>query len=113
MSKESSHIAFQKGEEFLLFLENKGYSPKSIRIALEGVSCFWKNFSELNRSNLLSYKDFLIKNYKPTTVNLRIWAINLYTKFLSNIFSESEEKITKPRLSIEGISHLSCKGVFR
>ena len=106
-------MVFQKGEEFLLFLENKGYSPKSIRIALEGVSCFWKNFSELNRSNLLSYKDFLIKNYKPTTVNLRIWAINLYTKFLSNIFSESEEKITKPRLSIEGISHLSCKGVFR
>ena len=68
------------------------------------MSCFWKNFSELNRSNLLSYRDFLIKNYKPTTVNLRIWAINLYTKFLSNIFSESEEKIIKPRLSIEGIS---------
>ena len=104
MSKESSHIAFQKGEEFLLFLENKGYSPKSIRMAFEGVSCFWKNFSELSRSNLLSYRDFLIKNYKPTAVNLRIWAINLYTKFLSNIFSESEEKIIKPSLSIEGIS---------
>ena len=41
-------MAFQKGEEFLLFLKNKGYSPKSIRIALEGVSCFWKNSSEVN-----------------------------------------------------------------
>lgn len=67
------------------------------------MSCFWKNFSELNRSNLLSYRDLLNKNYKPTTVNLRIWAINLYTKFLSSIFSESEEKIIKPSLSIEGI----------
>ena len=103
MSKKSFHTILQKGEEFLLFLENKGYSPKSIRIVLEGVSCFWKNFSELNRANLLSYRDLLIKNYKPTTVNLRIWAINLYTKFLSSIFSESEEKIIKPGLSIEGI----------
>ena len=37
-------------------------------------------------------------------MNLRIWAINLYTKALSDIYSESEEKIIKPGLSIEGIS---------
>ena len=33
---------FKKEKSLLLFLENEGYSPKSIRIALEGVSCFWK-----------------------------------------------------------------------
>ena len=95
---------FQKQEEFLLFLEGKGYSQKSIRIALEGVSDFWKNFSELNRSNLLAYRSYLVGKMKPATVNLRVWAINLYTKFLSNIFTAAEDKIIKPKLQIPSIS---------
>lgn len=33
---------FKREKNFSLFLENKGYSPKSVRITLEGVSCFWK-----------------------------------------------------------------------
>ena len=103
-SKEIRTANFQKGDEFLLFLLNRGYSQKSINIAIEGVTDFWKRNSELSSSSLLSYRDFLIDNYKPATVNLRIWAINLYTKFLSRIFSSAEDKIIKPSLCIENIS---------
>ena len=54
MSKESSYTAFQKGEEFLLFLLNRGYSQKSINIAIESVTDFWKRNSGLS-SNIMGH----------------------------------------------------------
>lgn len=33
------------------------------------------------KKNLLSFKGFLIENYSPKTVNLRILAINKYLEF--------------------------------
>ena len=35
-----------------------------------------KIFDEVTKSNLLTYKGFLIENYQPKTVNLKIQAIN-------------------------------------
>lgn len=49
---------------------------------LFAVKQYHKNFSELSKINLQRYKIFLIENYKPQTVNLRIRAINFYLEFI-------------------------------
>ena len=37
---------------------------------------------EINKSNLLAYKGYLMETFKPKTVNLRLQAINKYLEFL-------------------------------
>ena len=39
---------------------------------------FLKNYGEVNKKNLLAYKGYLVENFKPQTVNLRLQGINKY-----------------------------------
>lgn len=43
---------------------------------------FNAHYKEVNKENLLSYKDYLIQNYSPATVNVRIIGLNKYLDFL-------------------------------
>ena len=72
------------------------------------------------KKNLLSYKGFLIENYSPKTVNLRILAINKYLEFnkldklklkmikvqqrtyLENVISDADYKFFKNKLKKDG-----------
>lgn len=49
---------------------------------LFAIKQFQKKFSEPSKINLQRYKVFLIENYKPQTVNLRLRAINCYLEFI-------------------------------
>ena len=44
---------------------------------------FNKHYNEVNKEQLLEYKDFLIQHYNPNTVNVRILAINKYLGYLN------------------------------
>lgn len=83
---------------------------------LFAVKQFHKKFIEISKINLQRYKIFLIENYKPQTVNLRLRAINCYLEFikkekwklsfikvqqkpfLENVISEADYNYFKKRL---------------
>ena len=46
------------------------------------VKYFLAHYKEFNRKNLLAYKGYLIENFKPQTVNLRLQGINKYLEFI-------------------------------
>ena len=45
------------------------------------VNDYFARHKVLNKKNLLLYKTYLIENFKPKTVNLRIQALNKYLEF--------------------------------
>ena len=45
------------------------------------VNYFLNHYKEVNKKNLLAYKGYLVENFKPQTVNLRLQGINKYLEF--------------------------------
>ena len=70
---------FSKFKEKLI-AEN--LSANTIRSYVYSVKSYLNSYEEQSTSNLLQYKDYLIKNCKSKTVNLRILAINKYLEFM-------------------------------
>ena len=84
------------------------------------VKYFYAKYKEINRKNLLAYKGYLMENFKPQTVNLRLQGINKYLEyikkdklkmkfvkvqqknFLENVISNEDYKFLKTRLKAEG-----------
>lgn len=95
-------------EKFEEYLREQGLSNNTILSYLYAVKQFNSKYSALTSKNLRDYKVFLIENYKPQTVNLRIRAINCYLEsiqkekwklsnvkvqqkpFLENVISEAD-----------------------
>lgn len=70
---------------FTLFekhLSHSNLSANTQSAYIFAVKQFHHKFSEVSRINLQRYKIFLIENYKPQTVNLRLRAINYYLEFI-------------------------------
>ena len=77
-------------------------------------------YKEVNRKNLLAYKGYLMENFKPQTVNLRLQGINKYLEFikkdklkmkfvkvqqknfLENVISNEDYKFLKAQLKADG-----------
>lgn len=84
------------------------------------VRYFTSHYGEANKKNLLAYKGYLVENYKPQTVNLRLQAINKYLEFakldrlkvkfvkvqqknfLENVISDADYRFLKARLKSDG-----------
>lgn len=69
-------------EKFKNYLLKENLSEKTITSYLWTVNYFNSAYLEVNKSNLLAYKGYLIETFKPKTVNLRLQAINKYLEFL-------------------------------
>ncbi len=54
------------------------------------VQYFLNHYGEVNKKNLLAYKGYLVENFKPQTVNLRLQGINKYLEFTKTRETESE-----------------------
>lgn len=94
--------------EFEEYLRDQGLSQNTIISYVYAIRQFESMYSTLTKRNLREYKVFLIENYKPQTVNLRIRAINCYLEsiqkekwkiasvkvqqkpFLENVISEAD-----------------------
>jgi len=63
-------------------LKKKELSQNSISSYLYTVNYFLNNY-DLAAESLLEYKGYLVDNFKPKTVNLRIQALNSYFKFIN------------------------------
>ena len=84
------------------------------------VNYIERTYKEFNKKNLLAYKGYLVENFKPQTVNLRLQAINKYLEFikqdklklrfikvqqknfLENVISNADYKFLKSSLLNDG-----------
>ena len=69
-------------QEFKNYLEKSNFSKNTVDSYYFAVNQFYQQYDSMNKQNLKNYKIWLVENYKPKTVNLRIRAINCYLDFL-------------------------------
>ena len=69
-------------EKFEMHLRQGNMADNTIAAYKYAVNDFNGRYKELNKKNLLLYKTYLIENFKPKTVNLRIQALNKYLDYL-------------------------------
>lgn len=97
-------------------LHKEGASNNTIISYSWTVNDFYKRYETLTFTNLLKYKEYLIKNNAPETVNIRCLALNRYLTtikrntlklkvvkiqrkpFVENVISEADYKYLKKRL---------------
>lgn len=107
-------------ETFEEYLRDLNLSQNTITSYLYAVKQYHGRYSCITRKNLRDYKMFLIENYKPQTINLRIRAINCYLEsikkenwkipsikvqqkpFLENVISEADYLYFKNCLRNDG-----------
>lgn len=68
--------------KFSNFLEKNNLSKNTITSYVAAVNGFLNLHKRINENNLAKYKCWLLENYKPETVNLRLQAINRYLVFI-------------------------------
>lgn len=106
--------------KFESFLGKQNLSTNTISSYLWTIHYFTAHYGEFNRKNLLAYKGYLVENYKPQTVNLRLQGLNKYLEFnkqdklklklvklqqksfLENVISNADYIFLKKRLKKEG-----------
>lgn len=95
-------------EEFERHLRGTNLSENTIASYLFAIRQYSSQYDGITKKNLRAYKVWLIENYKPKTVNLRLRAINCYLEsigkeslkmpfvrvqqkaFLENVISEAD-----------------------
>ena len=100
-------------EKFERHLRGSNLSENTISSYVFAVKQYGEQYSEVTKKNLKQYKVWLIENYKPKTVNLRLRAINCYLEsigkeslkmpfvrvqqkaFLENVISEADYEYFK------------------
>ena len=101
-------------------LAKSNLAKNSITSYVWTVQYFLSHYGEVNKKNLLAYKGYLVENFKPQTVNLRLQGINKYLEFtkqeklkvkfvkvqqknfLENVISDADYKFLKTRLKADG-----------
>ena len=67
-----------ENEKFERHLRGSNLSENTISSYVFAVKQYGEQYGEVTKKNLKQYKVWLIENYKPKTVNLRLRAINCY-----------------------------------
>ena len=70
-------------KEFERYLRKTNLSENTKASYLFAIKQYNEQYSEITQKNLRAYKVWLIENYKPKTVNLRLRAINCYLECIS------------------------------
>ena len=67
---------------FICYLKEEERSQNTIDTYTYGLKTYFNKYDEINKPNLIEWKDMLKQNFSATTVNLRIIGMNEYLKFL-------------------------------
>lgn len=70
-------------KDFELHLKKAGLAENTVRSYLYGVRFFLENY-KLKMEDLFEYKGYLLDNFKPKTVNLRLQGVNKYLAFIGH-----------------------------
>lgn len=68
--------------KFEAFLNKQNLSKNTVSAYLWTVNYYLKHYEEIKKKNLLAYKGYLVDNYKPQTVNIRLQGLNKYLEFI-------------------------------
>ena len=108
-------------DKFKEHLDKSNFSKNTVDSYYFAVNQFFQQYDEVNKKNLKEYKIWMIENYKPKTVNLRLRAINCYLDhiqkgsmklpfvkiqqkaFLENVISEADYNYLKNCLQKDDI----------
>ena len=90
-----------KIESFKLYLKKSGSSKNTIDSYVASVRLFYTMYKELNIENLQSYKKYLLQNFKPNTVNSRIYGINQFIKAVNTDNSIMLENYKLPSIKCQ------------
>lgn len=106
--------------QFKTYLAKTNLAENTITSYVWTVTYFLEHYKEVNKKNLLAYKGYLVENFKPQTVNLRLQAINKFLEFnkqeklkmkfvkaqqknfLENVISDADYKFLKTKLKADG-----------
>lgn len=82
MQNRSEDMTIKILDEFEQYLKKQGKSDKTINSYLRSVSLFFSQSGALNVAALQSFRNYLLKHYRLSTVNTRIHGLNCYLGFL-------------------------------
>lgn len=68
-------------KDFELYLRKAGLAENTVRSYLYGVRFFLANY-DVTMEDLLEYKSYLLDNFKPKTVNLRLQGLTSTSSLL-------------------------------
>ena len=106
--------------KFETFLRRLDLAKNTVSSYVWTVNYFERTYKDFNKKNLLAYKGYLVEQFKPQTVNLRLQAINKYLEFikqdklklrfikvqqknfLENVISNADYKFLKSSLLSDG-----------
>ena len=118
-----------KTDSFERVLRQENYAENTIATYAYAVREYFSQYHNLNKNNLLEYREFLIGTHRPGTVNLRIQGLNKYLatigknelqlkgikiqeeSFLENIISDEQYNYLKDCLRKE--TDLRCYFAIR
>ena len=87
---------FPAQENFNYYLRKREASPKTIASCMTTCRLFFSLFPQTDLPNLKEFKRYLLKTYKSSTVNNRIYGINCY---LDSLNLPAEDPLCNFRLS--------------
>lgn len=106
--------------QFKAYLAKTNLAENTITSYVWTVTYYLEHYKEVNKKNLLAYKGYLVENFKPQTVNLRLQAVNKFLEFskqeklkmkfvkaqqknfLENVISDADYKFLKTKLKADG-----------
>ena len=106
--------------KFERYLSKSDLAKNTVTSYVWTVRYFLEHYKEINKKNLLAYKGYLMENFKPQTVNLRLQGMNKYLEFikqdklkmrfvkvqqknfLENVISNADYKFLKSSLLKDG-----------
>lgn len=112
--------AAEMTSEFEEYLRKSSLAENTVRAYKYAVNQYMDRYDRVTKTNLQKYKMYLLENYKPKTVNLRIRAINCYLEsvgkermaltsvkvqqktFLENVISQADYTYFKACLKADG-----------
>ena len=109
--------------QFKAYLAKTNLAKNTITSYVWTVTYYLEHYKEVNKKNLLAYKGYLVENFKPQTVNLRLQAVNKFLEFskqeklrmkfvkaqqknfLENVISDADYIFLKTKLKADGYDH--------
>lgn len=106
--------------QFKAYLAKTNLAENTITSYVWAVTYYLEHYKDVNKKNLLAYKGYLVENFKPQTVNLRLQAVNKFLEFskqeklkmkfvkaqqknfLENVISDADYKFLKTKLKSDG-----------
>ena len=106
--------------QFKAYLAKTNLAENTITSYVWTVTYYLEHYKDVNKKNLLAYKGYLVENFKPQTVNLRLQAVNKFLEFskqeklrmkfvkaqqknfLENVISDADYKFLKTKLKADG-----------